>query len=331
MVKSRGFGVFVFVVCILASVQNFVVNSIGFLDAYTGSAFGCGHQWFECNGRWIPVIQSLQTFIEFSHRVGVPILTILLLVAAVSSIMRYRRWREISLFVGLSIFFVLLEAVLGGLAVVYNEPASVIATHFGVSLLAFASTVLLTIYVRRAERVYGTYLASGERKPLRDAAPSRGFQWFAWLGLPLIYLAMYVGAYISSSGAGDAFRGFPFPDESGIDNFHHARLLDWTHRSIAMILVIWMVALVARTYRTRRDRPDLYRGAWFAMIFVVLQAFSGVYLVLSHVSIQAFMLHVSIVTGLFVSLCYVAIQSLPPFVPVHKGEAYPVGERSPAH
>lgn len=334
MVRSRGFGVFVLVVAILSAVQNFIVNGIGFLDAYTGSAFGCGHEWFLCNGQVVPSLEalekSLSMFIEFMHRVGVPILTVLLLVSAVGALLRYRGWREIPLFVGLSIFFVLLEAVLGGLAVVYNEPASVIATHFGVSLLAFACTVLLAIYVRRAERVYGEYVATGVKLPLRDAAPSAGFRWFAWLGVPILYLDMYIGAYISSSGAGDAFRGLPFPTESGID-FHHALLLDWVHRSFALFLVLWMIALVMWTNRMKRERPDLFRGALFALVLVVLQAFSGVYLITSHVSIQAFMLHVSIVSGLFVSLLFVAFQSVPPFVPVSSREALDLGRERTAH
>lgn len=335
MVKSRGFGIFVYVIAVLSAVQNFIVNGIGFLDAYTGSAFGCGHEWFLCNGQFLPSWQALQKslsmFIEFMHRVGVPILTVLLIVSAVGAVLRYRGWREIQVFVGLSIFFVLLEAVLGGLAVVYNEPASVIATHFGVSLLAFASTVLLAIYIRRAENVYPEYLETGVQRPLRDPAPSAGFRWFAWLGVPIIYLDMYIGAYISSSGAGDAFRGLPFPDETGIYDFHHALLLDWVHRSFALFLVLWMIALVWRTSRMRSERPDLFRGAVFALVFVVLQAMSGVYLIASHVSIQAFMLHVSIVSGLFVALLFIAVQSLPPFVPVSSREHYGVSKQRTAH
>lgn len=206
-----------------------------------------------------------------------------------------------------------------------------IATHFGVSLLAFACTVLLAIYVRRAERVYDEYLATGVKLPLRDPAPSVGFRWFAWLGVPILYLDMYIGAYISSSGAGDAFRGLPFPAETGIYNFHHALLLDWVHRLFALFLVIWMIALVWRTSRMRSERPDLFRGAVLALVFVVLQAFSGVYLIASHVSIQAFMLHVSIVSGLFVSLLFVAFQSVPPFVPVSSREAADVGRERTAH
>ncbi|SIT03735.1 COX15/CtaA family protein [Alicyclobacillus vulcanalis] len=336
MVRSRAFGAFVFVVAILAAVQNFIVNGIGFLDAYTGSAFGCGHEWFMCNGQVIPSLQALENslsmFIEFMHRVGVPILTLLLLLSAVGSLLRYRGWREIQLFVGLSIFFVLLEAVLGGLAVVYNEPPSVIATHFGVSLLAFASTVLLAIYVRRAERVYGEYLATGVKLPLRDPAPSGPFRWFAWLGVPILYLDMYIGAYISSRGAGDSFRGLLIPTEpGGAFSVHEPLFLDWVHRSFALFLVLWMIALVSWTARFRRERPDLFRGALFALVFVVLQAFSGVYLIASHVSIQAFLLHVSIVSGLFVSLLFVAFQSVPPLIPAASAKALELGRERTAH
>lgn len=314
MTRRRGWGTGVFVVSLLATIQTFFVNTMGFLDAATGSALGCGHQWLHCNGRVIPIIDSTHTFIEFFHRVGVPILTFLLLVTIVSANIFFKRWREIPIFSALSIFFVLVEAFLGAMAVVHNEPPAVIATHFGVSLLAFSSSLLLTVYIWRAHRARQDLFVTGRVGPLRTESVSKRFRLWVWIVIPFIYILMYVGAYISSSGIGDHFRGWPLPTESA-SLPHHVLLFDWLHRSLALILIIWLTALLVVARRHPRSTKSLRRGALWALIFVVLQAFSGLILILDHASVPGFLLHVSIVTGLFGTLCYLAIQTLPPMYP----------------
>ncbi|GMA63193.1 COX15/CtaA family protein [Alicyclobacillus fastidiosus] len=311
MPRNRGWGIAVFVLGILSTIQTLIVNTIGFADADTGSAFACGHQWLTCNGQIIPSLTNWRTLIEYSHRINVPILTVLLLATAIIASWRYRKWPEIPILSGISIFFVILEAVLGAIAVVWNEPPAVIATHFGVSLLAFSSVLLLTINVWRIERVWEASLVSGVPLPIRKPLPNRSYRWWAWLSGPYIYIAMYVGAYISSASVGGLFRGIPIPTESASAP-HHALLLDWTHRSLAGILVLWVLVLFVLAVQMRNERRDLFIGSIFALSFVVLQAFSGFYLVASHVSLPAFLTHVTVVTGLFGSLCFIAMQTLPP-------------------
>lgn len=311
MPRSRGWGIVVFVLAILATFQTLVVNTMGFIDADTGSAFGCGHDWLTCNGQLIPTSWAQTTLIEYSHRLGVPILTILLLAAAIGAGVRYRKWIEIPLFAAISVFFVLLEAFLGALAVKFDEPPAVIATHFGVSLLAFSSVLLLTIYIWRAERVRQSSYDAQVPVSLRKELPKRRFRWWMWFVLPYIYVTMYVGAYISSAGLGHLFRGWPLPLESA-STPHDGLALDWLHRALALMLVVWVLGIFVQAYRMRDTRVDLFRGAQLALFFVVLQAFSGLYLVASHVSLAAFLVHVTLITGLFGTVCFLSVQTLPP-------------------
>lgn len=327
MMKGKGWGTAVFVVSLLTTIQTFFVNTMGFLDAATGSAFGCGHEWLHCNGRVIPIIHSTQTFIEFYHRVGVPILTVLLLVTIISANILYRRWLEVPLFSALSIFFVLVEAFLGAMAVVHNEPPAVIATHFGVSLLAFSSSLLLTIYIRQAEKARIEWRSTGSLRPLRARVSSRSYKLSVWLLIPYIYIAMYVGAYISSSGVGDSFKGWPIPTESA-SLPHHVLLLDWTHRSLALILIVWLITVMVGTRRYRNENHAVYRSSVWTVVFVILQAFSGLYLILDHASIPAFLIHVSLVTGLFGTLCVLAIHMLPPMQPKTRKRPDEIGTAS---
>lgn len=310
MPRTRRWGLVAFVLGILATIQTLIVNTMGFIDADTGSAFGCGHQWLTCNGQWIPTAWALTTLIEFSHRVGVPILTMLLLAVALLAGIRYRKWIEIPILAAISLFFVLLEAFLGAMAVVFEEPPAVIATHFGVSLLAFSSVLLLTVNIWRAERVRQASYEEQAALPLRSELPQRGFRLLVWLVLPYIYLEMYLGAFISSTNTGVDFRGIPIPTER-INAPHFAFFLDWMHRSSALILVLWILAIFAQALNMRRQRLDLFRGSVIALVFVGLQALSGFYLVASHVTLLAFLSHVTVVTGLFGILCFLAFQTLP--------------------
>ncbi len=60
----------------------------------------------------------------------------------------------------------------------------------------------------------------------------------------------------------------------------------------------------------RKDRPDLMVASVWTVVFVLAQAVSGALLVFSHVSLWAFLLHVSIISFLFTALCYLGMQTL---------------------
>lgn len=295
----------VWVLSLISVIGLFVVNIVGFLDTETGSALGCGRQWPLCNNSIVPTFKTEQTIIEFAHRSIVGVVTLLLIVTSIAAWRRYGKWLEVKLFVSLMLGFVFLEAVLGALGVIFSDPPPVLAFHLGVSLVAFVAAVLLMAVVAQIQRALRR---DPEQPRIRSGELPKGFRVLAAATLIYTFIAIYIGAYIASIGAGASFRGFPIP----MENYQQAGVnfyFDILHRSIALGLVLLCVALVVVAYRARRK--DLRWGTWLAVIFVVLQGLSGALLVWTHLSTTAFLFHVSNVSCLFATLSYLWVQSLP--------------------
>ena len=93
--------------------------------------------------------------------------------------------------------------------------------------------------------------------------------------------------------------------------FHGLETLIFIHRLGALMegLLVTVLAWVVR--RGSNHRPDMTRAAHAVLVLVVMQITSGAYLILSHLSLPAEIIHVAIVTVLFVVLAYLAVQSRP--------------------
>src|ERR1700716_488899 len=126
----------------------FGVLIMGATVTTTGSAQGCGRDWPLCNGRFVPDF-ALSTAIEFSHRAVTGVEGVLVVALTVAVLALYRDQRPIRVLAPLMLGFLLLQAGMGAWAVKYPQVPLVLALHFGISLVALASTALTAAYVRR--------------------------------------------------------------------------------------------------------------------------------------------------------------------------------------
>ena len=100
------------IVSILSIIAGAIVRA-------TGSGDGCGSSWPTCNGEIIPKLDSSSELIEFSHRFISGFLLIITLIIFIKSfqdnvpILQKR-------IIWLLTFFVLLEALIGAVIVVYE-------------------------------------------------------------------------------------------------------------------------------------------------------------------------------------------------------------------
>ena len=295
-----------YALAILTLIGLFAVNIVGFVDTETGSALGCGHDWPLCNGAVIPHVWGLQTLIEFTHRALVGVVTVLLLVTSAFAWVIYRSWTEVKATVAIAVGFVFVQAALGALGVIYGDPAWFLAFHFGCSLLAFVGLLLLVVVLRQIGRQVQGGAERGEliRRRVEKTSFTRG----VWFTLVYMYGAMYFGAYVSSTGDGSSFRGWPFPTEVHSGS---AFVVDIIHRTVAVGLAALVVYLFVMAARMRKEHRDLYVGSFVALVFTILVAFSGAGLVWTHVALWAFLLHVSFITVLFGALSYLGLQTFP--------------------
>lgn len=284
----------------LTSCGMFVVLVMGALVTNTGSGHGCANTWPLCRGQFIPEF-AVGTFIEFSHRAVTGVVSLLVFALAAGVWLRYRRRREVQVLVPLMIVFLLLQAVLGAIAAGTHETPAVLALHFGVSLISFASIVLTTAFVWESQ---GADAA-------RDLPVPAALRWLILGTLLYTYVVVYLGAYVRHSGASLACLDWPLCNGTLFPGFQWAVFTQFIHRAAAGLLVLLILALWLAARRDRAARPDLYRGSVAALVSVLLQSASGALLIFTRLELFTTLLHAALVSLLFASLCYTAYHLVP--------------------
>src|SRR5438105_9886416 len=124
----------------------FGVLVMGAAVTNTGSAEGCGRSWRLCNGQFVPEF-TVATAIEYSHRAVTGVEGLLVVALTALMLLLWRRQPEAVVLALLMLATLLLQAGLGAGAVLWPQSPLMLATHFGVSLVAFASTFLSAVVV----------------------------------------------------------------------------------------------------------------------------------------------------------------------------------------
>lgn len=281
-----------------------VVLLQGTLVTNTGSQAGCGDTWPLCRGTIIPELSGVQgaaTLIEFSHRVVVPLVTTMILALAAGMWWRWRRRLEVRILVPGMIVFLLLQAVLGGMAVMWPTSATILALHFGISLLAFSSVLLSMVFVLEVDRV----------EAVRDRVIAHTLRTLIWATFAWTYVQVYLGAYVRHAGASLACPDWPLCRGSLLPHMDQYVGAQFAHRLGALLLTVLILSMWWQVRRIRATRPDLYRAATAAGILVLAQVVSGGIVVLSELAILSTLLHSFLITLLFGTLSYLCFHTLP--------------------
>jgi heme a synthase len=259
----------------------FLVLVMGATVTNTGSAEGCGRSWPLCNGQFVPEF-TVSTAIEYSHRAvtGVEGVLVVALAAAMFTL-RTRNEREVWIVGGLMLATLVLQAGLGAAAVLAPQSPFILATHFGISLAAFASTYLSAVIVY--ERTGGG----------RTAAPALAHR--TALTVVAVYLlgVVYLGAYVRHAGISLACADWPLCNGQLVPALDGTTGFAFAHRvaaAVGVALVGWVAARV--------------RGpaAMSAVILIVLQSLGGAAVVWTQVGLFSALAHAAIVALLFAVL-----------------------------
>ncbi len=287
------------ILAVITSLGAYLMVLLGTLVTTTGSGQGCGNSWPFCQGQIIPGVLTIQGVIEYSHRVMASADGFLVLVLTACTWFIYKKDFRVRLFGFLSLLFVVLQGVLGALTVVYEGTFALswlLSIHFGLSLIAFASVILLTIRLFQVD--------SGRGK----AAPVPKLQIPILLAVVYTYIVVYTGALVEHLGA-VAGCGQQIPGCSTyIPGFSSLAGVQMLHRYAAAL--IWLITLVLLIVivRNYRERRDLVNGAIWAFILVTLQALSGMTTVWTGGQMLAALMHATIISAFFSVLCYLWMQ-----------------------
>jgi cytochrome c oxidase assembly protein subunit 15 len=266
----------------------------------TGSAEGCGRSWPLCKGQLIPEF-AVSTLIEFSHRAVTGVESVLIVALAVAAFITYRQHLEVRVFAPLMVFSLLLQAGMGAWAVLYPQVPGVLALHFGISLLAFASVALTTAFIQEVE--------SG-RAP-RSTPVSAAYRRAVWGALLFSLVVVYLGAYVRHAGLDLMCHDWPLCNGQPFPVFDPGVGVVVLHRFAALVLAAWLGVLAVWSRRLRARRPDLTRGSLAAFGLVLLQSLAGAYVVFSNLGLFTALAHAGIMSLLFGSLSYLSLQTLP--------------------
>jgi len=281
-----------------------IVLIMGATVTNTGSQTGCGPSWPLCRGQFIPQF-AVSTFIEFSHRAVVGVESVLVIAFAIAAWTLYRSRPEVRVMAPMMVGFLFVQAGLGAWAVMAPQEPAVLALHFGVSLIAFASVVLTAAIAFETPRWNAVRIAT---------LPSR-FGLGVWSLTLFCYLVVYLGAYVRHAKADDACKGWPLCNGKALPGFTGAVGTAFAHRFGALVLVLGVLGLVLWTSRFRAARPDLWMASLMAGILVMLQAITGAIVNATDVDLFSALAHAGIIALLFATLCFLSLRAMPQTVP----------------
>ena len=259
--------------------------SVGGLVRGTGSGLGCS-TWPNCEpGRLFPS-GSIHSFIEFSHRFLVFVVTVLVVATAAVAWRRYRAVPSIVWPALAAIPLVLGQAVLGGVVVNTELNPWWVTAHFAVALAFVADVIVVAVNAFLVERLRGgADRATGE---------GQAFARLALIAVGATGALLLVGTYVRATAAGLAFTDWPLMDGRLVPALGGAATAMFVHRILAAavsVMVLW-VAIRARTM-IERSRELVWLSSLALGLFAA-QIASGALNVFFRLRPWAVVLHVAL-------------------------------------
>lgn len=283
----------------------FIVVLNGTLVTKTGSGSGCGTDWPLCNGKFVPAY-TLESMIEYSHRSVTGVVGLLVLALFLYVICYARHHREAVCYSSLTLLFTLIQAIMGALVVLFTQPAPVMALHFGISLLAFASSCMMCVAARRYEC---------EALPVRTSAARvirSGFRYGIWFTLFYTYIVIYIGAFVRHTKSSGACIGWPLCNGKWIPDRLGETSIPFIHRVAAALLFLLVGIIVYYAYAHYKENREIQLCSIWTFVLCVLQIASGALVVNTLMRPDWFLLasltHAVLICGLFSMLCYLSIR-----------------------
>ena len=278
---------------VLATIIMTFVQLGGALVTKTGSEDGCGSSWPLCNGAFLPQNLPIQTIIELSHRAVSALSLIVVLWLVITAWKHIGYIKEIKPLSIISVGFLLLQALVGAAAVIWQQNDYVLALHFGISLVSFSSVFLITLIVFSIDQKY----EADEviiKKPLRT---------LTWLMAIIVYLTIYTGALVRHTDSSLAYGAWPVPFEDIVPHNVH----DWVqfaHRGMALVTFMWIMFTFIHAVKNYADNRTIKYGYTAAFILVILQVVTGALSVITNVNLFIALLHALFITYLFGMIVY---------------------------
>ncbi len=275
-----------------AVAATFVLLLVGGLVHATGSSLACP-DWPLCYGQLFPPMRGGILY-EHGHRLAAGAVVVLTALLAVQ-VFRRRRERSLRALAAAAVGLVLVQALLGGLTVIFKLPLLVSAAHLATSMAFFSILIYLAWRLRPAGLTW----------------PETGPRVLVGLAAIATYLQIILGAFVRHTGSAMACTanlplcdGLVWP-AAGPAQIHMA------HRWAGVALAILVVVATAGPARKALRGGQAFQAtlALAAPLLVLAQIGLGLLTVATNVALPVVSLHLgasalllATLLGLFLSL-----------------------------
>lgn len=224
----------------------------------TGFGAGCGSHWPTCNGQIVPLTGSLDTFVEFGHRLTSGLAFLLVLGLFVWAFRAYPRRHIVRFGALMSIVFMIVEALIGAGLVLFER----VATDVSYARAVWMAAHLLNTFILLMWLTLTAWWASGGvRFPLRG----QGWAGFATLGALLLMTLIGISGAITALGDTllhlNVIHTNPVVGETLL-------ALRVYHPTLAIGIALYMIVVLTRLMMDRPS-PTAYRlGIAFNLLYV---------------------------------------------------------------
>ncbi|HYO65355.1 MAG TPA: COX15/CtaA family protein [Archangium sp.] len=264
-VSSRGFRVLSW----STLVYTLAVVLWGAFVRATGSGAGCGDHWPVCNGEVVPRAPTVQTLIEYTHRLTSGLVMILAVVLCVWGVRAHAKGHPVRKAAVFSLVFMVTEAALGAGLVLFK----MVAGNESLARAWWMAAHLLNTFVLVGAMTLTCWWAGGrERLTWRQ----QGLP--GWLGGGSLVGLLVLGVSGAIAALGDTL----FPASSLADGFRqdlsptaHVLLRLRVLHPVLAVVVGALVVFSASTVARLRPSPEVKRAAAQLGVLYGLQLVAG--------------------------------------------------------
>lgn len=272
----------------------------GALVTKTDSGLGCGANWPLCQGQLFPNEITPELVIELSHRIISGIMGFVVLLLSILCWIYLGHIREVKFLSFMASFFLILQALIGAAAVVWNQSDFALATHFGISLISFTTIFLLMLIIFEVDKKFDTASLHIKKR--------HRIEIYAITVYTLI--VVYTGALVRHANASLVCGDWPFCyNKSFFESLSFEQWIQMGHRLFAGVLFIWTILLSVRLIKNYRPNHVMVWGWATTLILIILQVFFGAMIIFTLLNLGIALLHAFVISCYFSMLSYFVLLS----------------------
>lgn len=235
--------------------------AVGVWVRASGSGLGCP-DWPLCHGGVVPPgDQGHEPLIEYSHRFVASLVGLLVIATAIFAWRHYPHAPLVRWAAAINVPLVGFQGLLGAITVWRELPAEVVATHLLTAMIVLS---LLAI------TAFGMYAADPARTPFaRPTDLVRLSGRLAVFGLAYFAVLLWIGGYLTESGASTACEGWPLCNGNVLPAADSHEVVHMAHRYLAAGFALVLAPMLHALWRQRdENRLAVALAASIATLYV---------------------------------------------------------------